>query len=64
MDVTCIFSTGDTLAPALPSNAANCRRNSTIYRQVTTTGTHFAPISGTGGAVGAAMRTQIDRLLL
>jgi predicted NodU family carbamoyl transferase len=52
------------LAPALPSNALNCRLNSTIYRQVTTTGTHFAPISGTGGAVGAAMRTQIDRLLL
>ncbi|HEY0685592.1 MAG TPA: hypothetical protein VGD45_24855 [Steroidobacter sp.] len=64
VDVTCIFSTGDVLAPALPSNALNCRTNSTIYRQVTTSGTHFAPVSGTGGAVGAAMRTQIDRLLL
>jgi hypothetical protein len=63
VDVTCIFSSGDTLAPASPSNANNCRRNSTIYRQVNTTGTHFAPTSGTGGAVGSAMRTQIDRLL-
>lgn len=63
VDVTCIFSTGDVLAPALPYNALNCRTNSTIYRQVTTSGTHFAPVSGTGGQVGAAMRTQIDRLL-
>lgn len=63
VDVTCIFSTGDTLAPALPYNAANCRSNSTIYRQVLTYGTHFAPTSGTGGGVGAAMRDQIDRLL-
>jgi hypothetical protein len=63
VDVTCIFSTGDTLAPASPFNAANCRSNSTIYRQVTTYGTHFAPTSGTGGFVGAAMRDQIDRLL-
>jgi hypothetical protein len=63
VDVTCIFSSGDTLAPALPSNAANCRLNSTIYRQVNTFGTHFAPTSGTGGFVGAAMRDQIDRLL-
>jgi hypothetical protein len=63
VDVTCIFSSGDTLAPANPSNANNCRRNSTIYRQVSTTGTHFAPTSGTGGQVGVQMRAQIDRLL-
>jgi hypothetical protein len=63
VDVTCIFSTGDTLAPASPFNANNCRANSTIYRQVTTSGTHFAPTSGTGGQVGVAMRAQIDRLL-
>jgi hypothetical protein len=63
VDVTCIFSSGDVLAPALPSNALNCRLNSTIYRQVSTSGTHFAPTSGSGGLVGAAMRTQIDRLL-
>jgi hypothetical protein len=63
VDVTCIFSTGDTLAPA-SRNAGNCRANSTIYRQVTTSGSHFAPTSGTGGQVGVAMRAQIDRLLL
>lgn len=63
VDTTCIFSTGDVLAPALPSNARNCRANSRIYRQVTTFGTHFAPVVGTGGAVGRAMRNQIDRLL-
>jgi hypothetical protein len=60
-DVVCIFSTGDTLAPALPSNAANCRRNSTRYSQETTSGTHFAPTSGSGGAPGTAMRSYIDR---
>ncbi len=63
VDTTCIFSTADTLAPALPSNLSNCRRNATIFRTVTTTGTHFAPTSGTGGQVGVAMRAQIDRLL-
>ena len=63
-DVVCIFSSGDTLAPALPSNAANCRRNSTRYSQESTSGTHFAPTSGTGGAVGAMMRTYIDRWML
>jgi hypothetical protein len=63
-DVVCIFSTGDTLAPALPSNGPNCRRNSTRYTQESTSGTHFAPTSGTGGAVGQVMRTYIDRWML
>jgi hypothetical protein len=63
VDVTCIFSTADVLAPALPSNSLNCRTNSTITRVVTTTGTHFAPLSGTGGGPGVAMRAAIDRLL-
>ena len=63
VDTTCIFSNQDTLAPAQPSNLNNCRRNSTIFRTVQTNGTHFAPTSGTGGAVGTAMRAQIDRLL-
>jgi hypothetical protein len=60
-DVVCIFSTGDTLAPALPFNAANCRANSTRYSQETTSGTHFAPTSGDGGGPGQAMRAYIDR---
>lgn len=63
-DVVCIFSTGDTLAPALPSNGANCRRNSTRYTQETTSGTHFAPTSGDGGAPGAKMRDYINRWML
>ena len=63
-DVVCIFSTGDTLAPALPFNAANCRANSTRYSQETTSGTHFAPTSGDGGGPGQAMRTYIDRWML
>jgi hypothetical protein len=63
-DVVCIFSTGDTLAPALPFNAANCRSNSTRYSQETTSGTHFAPTSGDGGAPGRAMRDYIDRWML
>jgi len=62
VDVTCIFSTGDNLAPA-SRNAGNCRANSTIYRQVTTSGTHFAPTGTNGGAPGSAQRAQIDRLL-
>jgi hypothetical protein len=33
VDVTCIFSTGDTLAPASPFNGRNCERNSTRYTQ-------------------------------
>lgn len=63
-DVVCIFSTGDTLAPALPSNGLNCRRNSTRYTQETTSGTHFAPTSGDGGAPGRVMREYIDRWML
>jgi hypothetical protein len=60
-DVVCIFSTADVLAPALPSNALNCRRNSTRYTQETTSGTHFAPTTGDGGAPGRVMREYIDR---
>lgn len=63
VDTTCIFSTGDTLAPAQPNNLNNCRRNSTIFKTVTTTGTHFAPTTAQGGAPGAAQRAEIDRLL-
>ena len=63
-DVVCIFSTGDTLAPALPSNGPNCRRNSTRYTQESTSGSHFAPTSGDGGAVGRVMREYIDRWML
>jgi hypothetical protein len=60
-DVVCIFSTGDTLAPASPSNGRNCDANATRYTQELTSGTHFAPTSGTGGAPGAKMREYIDR---
>ncbi|MGI1680254.1 MAG: hypothetical protein K6L75_16050 [Cellvibrionaceae bacterium] len=63
-DVVCIFSSGDTLAPALPFNASNCRRNSTRYSQESTSGTHFAPTSGTGGAAGAEMRNYIRNWLV
>jgi len=63
VDVTCIFSVADVLAPALPSNSLNCRLNSTIYREATTAGTHFAPLTGNGGGPGTAMRAAIDRLL-
>jgi hypothetical protein len=63
-DVVCIFSTGDTLAPASPSNARNCRANSTRYTQETTSGTHFAPTSGDGGAPGRVMREYIDRWMV
>lgn len=63
-DVVCIFSTGDTLAPALPFNAANCRANATRYTTETTSGTHFTPTSGDGGAPGSAMRSYIDRWML
>jgi hypothetical protein len=62
-DVVCIFSTADVLAPALPFNALNCRANSTRYSQETTSGTHFAPTVGDGGAPGQAMRNYIDRWL-
>jgi hypothetical protein len=60
-DVVCIFSSGDVLAPALPFNALNCRANSTRYTQESTYGTHFAPMSGSGGGVGSVMRAYIDR---
>ena len=63
-DVVCIFSTGDTLAPALPFNGPNCRANSTRYTQELTSGTHFAPTSGDGGAPGRVMREYIDRWML
>jgi hypothetical protein len=63
-DVVCIFSTGDTLAPALPYNGRNCRNNSTRYTQETTSGTHFAPTSGDGGAPGRVMREYIDRWMV
>ena len=60
-DVVCIFSTGDTLAPALPFNSLNCRANSTRYSEELTSGTHFAPTSGDGGGPGRAMRDYINR---
>jgi hypothetical protein len=63
-DVVCIFSTGDTLAPASPFNASNCRANSTRYSQELTSGTHFAPTSGSGGAPGTAMRNYINNWML
>jgi hypothetical protein len=65
-DVVCIFSTGDTLAPASPYNSRNCRANSPVgrYFEEIVSGTHFAPTSGTGGAVGAMMRTYIDRWMV
>lgn len=64
VDVVCIFSRSDTLAPALPFNGPNCRANSTRYTQESTSGTHFAPVSGTGGAVGAKMREYIQRWMV
>lgn len=64
VDVVCIFSTGDTLAPASPFNANNCRRNSTRYSQEITSGSHFTPTSGDGGAPGRAMRDYINRWLV
>ena len=64
VDVVCIFSTGDVLAPALPSNGRNCRNNSTRYTQETTSGTHFAPIGGTGGAPGRVAREYAARWLV
>lgn len=63
-DVVCIFSTADTLAPAFPSNGSNCRRNSTKYTQESTSGTHFTPISGSGGEVGRVMREYINRWMV
>ena len=56
VDVACIFSLSDTLAPALPFNSLNCRANSTRYSEEMTSGTHFTITYGDGGAVGDAMR--------
>jgi len=56
VDVVCIFSTADTLAPALPFNGPNCRANSTRYSQELTSGSHFTPTYGDGGAPGDEMR--------
>jgi hypothetical protein len=64
VDVVCIFSTGDTLAPANPYNSRNCRNNSTRYTEELTSGTHFTPISGNGGAVGDKMREYAVRWLV
>lgn len=64
VDVVCIFSSGDTLAPALPSNGRNCRTNSTRYTQESTSGSHFTPTSGDGGAVGRVMRQYASRWLV
>ncbi|MFC4261141.1 hypothetical protein ACFOZ5_19140 [Marinobacter lacisalsi] len=63
-DVVCIFSTGDVLAPAIPSNGRNCERNSTRYTQELTSGTHFAPIGGTGGEPGEVVREYANRWLV
>lgn len=63
-DVVCIFSTSDTLAPRLPFNGPNCRANSTRYSEEVTSGTHFAPTSGDGGAPGREMRDYIDRWMM
>jgi hypothetical protein len=63
-DVVCIFSTGDSLAPASPYNGRNCRANSTRYTQESTSGSHFAPTSGDGGAPGRVMREYIDRWMV
>ena len=64
VDVVCIFSTGDTLAPALPFNSFNCRANSTRYTEELTSGTHFAPTSGDGGSVGDVMREYTELWLV
>lgn len=63
-DVVCIFTSGDTLAPASPFNASNCRRNSTRYSQERGSGTHFAPNSGTGGDPGRFQREYISKWLI
>ncbi|MCW8194534.1 hypothetical protein F6455_07025 [Proteobacteria bacterium 005FR1] len=64
VNAVCIFSSGDTLAPAYPFNAANCDRNATRYYQENTSGTHFTPTSGDGGAPGDAMREYINRWMV
>lgn len=57
VDVACIFSLADVLAPALPFNSMNCRLNSTRYTERMTSGTHFTPTYGDGGSPGDAMRS-------
>jgi hypothetical protein len=57
VDVACIFSTLDVLAPALPFNSLNCRTNSTRYTERLTSGDHFTVTYGDGGAPGDAMRS-------
>ena len=64
VDVVCIFSTADVLAPALPFNSLNCRLNSTIYSEELTSGTHFAPTTGDGGEPGEVMREYAQRWLV
>jgi len=64
VDVVCIFSTADTLAPALPFNGPNCRANSTRYSQELTSGSHFTPTYGDGGAPGDEMRSYAREWLV
>ncbi|GAB1263073.1 hypothetical protein [Aurantivibrio plasticivorans] len=61
-DVVCIFTSGDTLAPAYPFNDSNCEDNSPRgrYTMEMGSGTHFAPNSGTGGDPGEIQREYID----
>lgn len=63
VNVVCIFSTEDNLAPAEPFNAANCRANATRYSEEITSGTHFTPTYGDGGSVGSVVRDYTDRWL-
>ncbi len=63
VDVVCIFSSGDTLAPALPFNSPNCRSNSTRYSEERTSGSHFTPTYGDGGAPGREMRDYANAWL-
>ncbi|GAA6135838.1 hypothetical protein NBRC116188_26280 [Oceaniserpentilla sp. 4NH20-0058] len=63
VDVVCIFSRSDTLAPALPFNSLNCRANSTRYSEESTSGTHFTITYGDGGAPGDEMRDYAARWL-
>jgi len=63
-DVVCIFTSGDTLAPAYPFNGPNCRANSTRYTQESGSGSHFAPNSGTGGDPGEIQREYINRWMV
>lgn len=68
VDVVCIFSTGDVLAPAEPDNANNCRNNATRYSQEMTAGSHFTPTTAEssslpGGEPGQALRTYVHKWL-